>query len=76
MNWSTCVEFGCDLNSNVLFLILRSRGLNMVVEAAPGCWDRGPGEESMVTGRVSESVAIWPSDGEAQNILRGTILVK
>ena len=26
--------------------------------------------------RVSESVAIWPSDGEAQNILRGTILVK
>ena len=26
--------------------------------------------------RVSESVAIWQSDGEAQNILRGTILVK
>ena len=26
--------------------------------------------------RVSKSVAIWPSVGEAQNILRGTILVK
>ena len=26
--------------------------------------------------RVSESVAILPSDGEAQNVLRGTILVK
>ena len=27
-----------------------------------------------VNTRVSESVAIWPSDGKAQNILRGTIL--
>ena len=26
--------------------------------------------------RVSESASIRPSDGEAQNILRGTILVK